>query len=376
MAFDIFDTLTLVDVIRVQQPIDNYWVPVADQGGEMKTAINAGVNPGQLGVGDPGHNLFPREIAFQTETIFFDVVTEHKKLAPFVAPNVQGRVQMDQGYHTKSFKPAYIKIKHAIDPSRAVPRLAGEQPLGTLSLEERYNAIIGENMRLESNAVQRRWDWMGCRAIVDGQVTVEGEDYPSVTVSFGQDPSLQVTNIGAALWTATATADPLADIEAMRRQIFFLSRCPTTRLTFGLDAWAAFVEIPKVYNTLAALWRGSQSDFTRTPTTGTTYEYMGILQGSNGAGRLEMYRYHDYYEDAAGNTQFFIDPGTVIFTGPGIQGVRCFGAIKDRRAQLQSLSMFPKMWDIEDPSGTYTMTQSAPLMVPAQPNAMGTMKVV
>jgi hypothetical protein len=58
----------------------------------------------------------------------------------------------------------------------------------------------------------------------------------------------------------------------------------------------------------------------------------------------------------------------VIGTGGSLNGTRCYGAIRDKRAGLAAMSLFPKMWDQEDPSVTYTMTQSAPLMVPGNPN--------
>ena len=35
---------------------------------------------------------------------------------------------------------------------------------------------------------------------------------------------------------------------------------------------------------------------------------------------------------------------------------------------FQPLPVFPKMWDEDDPSATILMTQSAPLMVPVNPN--------
>jgi hypothetical protein len=49
-------------------------------------------------------------------------------------------------------------------------------------------------------------------------------------------------------------------------------------------------------------------------------------------------------------------------------GVRAFGAILDSKAGLQALPIFAKMWDQEDPSVTFVMSQSAPLMVPRDPN--------
>ena len=52
-----------------------------------------------------------------------------------------------------------------------------------------------------------------------------------------------------------------------------------------------------------------------------------------------------------------------------IEGVQCYGAIKDFDAQLRPLTYFQKMWRNEDPSVEYILTQSAPLMVPKKPDA-------
>jgi hypothetical protein len=70
-----------------------------------------------------------------------------------------------------------------------------------------------------------------------------------------------------------------------------------------------------------------------------------------------------------------MDSYDVVGTGPQLRGTRCFGAIMDKKAQLRSLELFPKMWDQEDPSQTFTMTQSAPLMVPGEPNGSFRIKV-
>ena len=54
--------------------------------------------------------------------------------------------------------------------------------------------------------------------------------------------------------------------------------------------------------------------------------------------------------------------------GQNVMGVKAFGAILDKKASFQPLPIFPKMWDEDDPSATILMTQSAPLMVPINPN--------
>jgi hypothetical protein len=100
---EIFDTLTLMEVLRVQRPPTTYWLD----------------------------SFFPRTVTFQTEEILFDTVIDTRRLAPFVAPNVQGRVMREQGYSTKTFRPAYAKPKHVVTPQRAIPRRAGETITGS-----------------------------------------------------------------------------------------------------------------------------------------------------------------------------------------------------------------------------------------------------
>jgi hypothetical protein len=348
-----YDTATLAEVIRAPEnapQLNSFWL-----------------------------QFFPRVILSETEKIMFDEIDENEyRLAPFVAPNVQGRPVRAKGFVTRSFRPAYVKPKHVVDPTRSITRRAGEALLGGVSRIDRYNAIIADNLRRERRMIENRWEWMACQAIVTGQVVISGEDYPEVTVDFNRDSDLTIVNSGATLWTAS-TATPIADIQAARLLAFQLSRAPVNTLIFGLDAWAAFLQTnhPDVQALLNMLIRGNESLFNASNlNSGEPFAYQGALVGTGGIGRLEMYTYSNFYEgDADGVGVPYLDPGTVVGVGGGIQGARCFGAIMDRAAQLQVTDMFPKMWDEEDPSVTFTMTQSAPLMVPLRPNNSFSIKV-
>jgi hypothetical protein len=323
--------------------------------------------------------FFPRTINFDTQEIRFDSEDLNEyRLAPFVAPNVQGRVLRSKGFNVRSFRPAYVKPKHVVDPSRAIPRRAGERPFGTLSLQERFDAIVADNLRRERQVIENRWDWMACKAIVDGAVTVVGEDYPSRTVDFGRDSSLTVTLAGAAKWDQS-TATPMLDIQTTRQNSYRLGRSAATRLIFGLDAWNGFVQEnhTDVQKLLDGLRKGNQANFNSIGLlTGAPFEFQGTIAGFAGAGRLDLYTYHNQYEDSSGSMVDYLDSGTIVGVAPGTEGIRCFGAILDKRAGLQPVDMFPKQWDEEDPSVSYTMTQSAPLMVPIRPNTTFRLKVV
>jgi len=346
MSFEIYNTADLLEVLRRQRGIQQYWL-----------------------------TFFPRVVTSDREEIIFDQVTEGtRELAPFVAPNVQGRVLRNRGYTTKTFKPAYVKPKHVVDPSQAIPRMAGESLGGDMTLAQRYDARVAENLRLERQLIENRWEWMAARAVIDGSVVVTGEDYPTVTVDFGRDPSLTHTLTGTARW-GEADANPIRDIEDLRRQVHDLSSSTISRLTFGLNAWDYFSQDDRVMKLLDTRYRGSDTEYNRAIAEGQPMEYRGRISGQNGMGTLELWTYSQKYRDEANALQEFLDPDLVVGSGPGLEGVRCFGAIMDKRAGLKPLSMFPKMWDSEDPAVTYTMTQSAPLMVPVEPNASFTLRV-
>lgn len=343
MPYDLYSTATLLGVVRVQPVESSYWL----------------------------ENFYRSQITFDTEEIMFDRVQGQRRLAPFVSPVVQGRVMRTRGYETRVFRPAYTKPKHVVDPNRVFARLAGEGITGTLSADARWNAAVAENLREERNAIQRLWNWMAAMATIHGEVTIAGEDYPTQVVNFGRDAGLTRILTLTNRW-GEADADPLADISDLRTLAFQKSGSPITRLTMGLDAFDLFFADQKVKDLLktelGAVPRTSDSQLSALGSPGQPFEYRGILQGANGQGRLEIYTYNEQYEDETGTTQSVMDSYDVVGTGPGLQGTRCFGAIRDKRAGLQPLPIFPKMWDQEDPSVTYTMTQSAPLMVPANPN--------
>ncbi|MEP1254355.1 MAG: major capsid protein, partial [Alphaproteobacteria bacterium] len=63
-----------------------------------------------------------------------------------------------------------------------------------------------------------------------------------------------------------------------------------------------------------------------------------------------------------------LEPHEVLLASRAVDGVKAFGAILDVES-LQPADIFPKMWDENDPSARFIMSQSAPLMIPVNPNA-------
>jgi hypothetical protein len=347
MAGAIYDTTTLLSVMSHQKVLTPFWL-----------------------------GFFPQQVNFDTEDIAFDRVSaDYRRLAPFVAPNVQGKVQAMRGYDTVSFKPAYVKPKDVVDPNMVIPRQPGEAlGTGSLSLAQRRDAVIAEILKQHRTKLMNRNEWLAARAIIDGQVTITGEDYPAVTVNFRRHSTLSYTLAGTARWNKSA-ANPMLDIRTAKQNAFNRSGAKLTRLIFGATAWELFTAKVDLKEIMNRNYGGLDANITRMYDAYEGQEFLGYMQGSNGGGRIEAWIDTSKYVDEAGSEQFFLDQGTVVGASTAIEGVRCFGAIKDFDAQLQPLEVFSKMWRNEDPSVEYVLSQSAPLMVPKRPNASFKIKV-
>jgi hypothetical protein len=335
MAFEIVETHDLLDVLDTLHEPTNYWLNLA----------------------------FPEEHRSTSRYIDFDIIDEDRILAPFVAPNVQGQPMVQRGEMIRKFAPAYIKPKDAVDPDRLILRRAGEKLGGSSTPQQREDAIIADILRTQNNGIRRRWEWMAARAVIDGAVIIEGENYPRSQVGFGRNAANTKTLLTGARWSET-TATPLDDIENWSIEMFERSGATPTRITMGLAAWRAFISHQSVRDMLETR-RGSQNSMETGPGGGEPFQRRGTLS-SNG---LEVWTYNDYYVDNNGAIVRFMSTNDVVLTSPAIRGVRAFGAIRDRKAGWAPLPIFSKMWEQDDPSGLFLMSQSAPLMIPRRPDA-------
>ena len=351
MAIDLYDTLTLIGVQNRQQTDPLFFL-----------------------------RFFPEEITFTTEKIAFDEITEDRYvLAPFVAPHVEGRVMARGGFDTRSFKPAYVKPKHDIDINQQFKRRAGETPVtGTLTPQQRYDATIAENFRAEREMIERRINWMAAQALINGSVVVEGEDYPRVTVDFGRDGDLTEVLAGTARWGESA-ANPLADLNEKMRLARRLSGGRITDIIMGESAYERFYANAEVKALLNTQFRigGTAADATilGMGDNDKDAELKAKLVGGQSAAVVNIWTYAGFYHERNVDTGvltegFYLDPDAVVGVGNRVGGVQTFGAIKDPNAKLQALRMFPRIVDKknDDPAKEYTLTQSAPLPVPMQPN--------
>ena len=318
--------------------------------------------------------FFPEMQTFLTEKVAFDKVERARRLAPFVSPNVRAPTMRQPGFAAQDFQPAYVKAKHAVDMSKPFRRRAGERINGSMTPLMRYNLAVSDNMEREDDAITRREEWMAAQILLNGSVVVEGEDFVAQTVDFRRPASHTAVLTGANRWGQTGVS-ALATLQGMNAQIMTDSGYNAKVVVMDPGAEALFTANPAVIEAL--------NNRTNTPSPAGDFRIgninlAGVNAGAAGEeakylgfiGEFMVFVYQNTYVNIDGSVGTMLPPNTVIMGSPkGFQGIRTYGAIKDKRAGLQALPRFPKMWDEEEPSITFTMTQSAPLPVTGWPEA-------
>ena len=340
----IYDTSTLLGVLRndeEMQPPASYWRDLC----------------------------FPNQVNFTDEFIDFGRLSDHRKIAPLVVPTAQGKPIYSAAEARERIKPAYVKPKDPVTAStmmRRRPGLNELEPNNALTPQARYNLIVGEILRQHRFAIERRWEWLAAKAIIDGQVVLEDEAYPRTIVDFGRSPDHDVVLGAGNRWgdAGVSIIDNLGRWRTIARRTPFGG--PVGRMTIGGEVWEVMRKDPEINDRMdTQIRRAGETTLNLgiREAAGTDIEIVGRLDGV-----LDVVIYSDYYDDGAGNIVDMMDPREMVLTGNNVDGVQCFGAIQDINAQFQALSIFPKMWPEQDPSATYIMSQSAPLMVPRRIN--------
>lgn len=312
-------------------------------------------------------NLFFTSVeTSQEETIMFDTVKGKRRIAPFVAPQVQGKVILEGGFETQSFKPAYIKDKRVFDPSKQFKRRAGEKLGGSLTPEQRLNASIAAALQDQLDMWLRRLEVMAAEVLFTGKATISGEDYPTKVVDFKRNAAHTVALTGGAKWDQ-AGVDPLANLETWAETVFLNSGVVVTDVIMAPNVWRVLRNNAAVLKQLDVLKR--TLDEGRAALGPMVLAAQGIRLVAT-FGDFRLWVYSDRYVDPAdGVEKPMLADGSVLLASPnGVEGVRHFGAIKDLKAGLQPREFFVKSWEVEDPSVRYILGQSAPLLVPYHVN--------
>jgi hypothetical protein len=313
--------------------------------------------------------FFKSEVQSDKEEIYFDENTDQRiGAAPFVHPLLEAPMFRDQGYSTKSFKPAYIKEKTGITSEDGDDRLPGEDFGGVLTPMQRAELrLIQKTTRLYER-LRVREELMALEVVKTGKLTIRGEGFDS-TIDFKRDPALTQTLSGQSTW---ANPDfPLLNylesfqgtmaeknLDQRRPRLLIVGRKALECMRNNKEVKALFPDYMRLSGDLSLKVTPQDGSF-------ENLVYRGYL------GNMDIW----LHEGKTDQRALDIAPNQALFVCNDIQGVRHYGAIRDLKAGLKPQRVFVKSWEEEDPSQRIVLLQCAPLFVTYDPNTAGLVDV-
>lgn len=315
--------------------------------------------------------FFARSETFDTETVDVDIVKQGRTLAPFVSPRLQGKVRADQGFTTKTFKPAYIKEKIPTTADKLLKRSPGQHPYSGETPAERAAQRLGRELSDMNDSITRREEWMAAKALTTGQVPVKGDGIDFV-VDFAMESSHKIASL-TNKWN-TANGDPLTDLRGWHRQVTKASGRRPTHVVLSGEAQDALMSNAKFMTALNT--RRIDMGLIKPENMPDNVVYLGYLNDPG----VDVYAYIEYHTDPdTGLLAPAIPAGQIIMGSNNTRNARLYGAIQDVEAMeggLVEAARYVKTWVTPDPSVRWLMLQSAPLVAMLEPNAFLTAKVI
>lgn len=314
--------------------------------------------------------FFPNEIIEQSsDEVAFDVMLATRRVAPFVAPGVPGRIVESEGYRTARFKPPHIRDVRTINPNRSIVRIPGEAIGGNnqLTAEERMAAIVTLEMNDQIDMNVRRLELMASDALQDGIVTVTGDGYDNpVSINYGRNAQLTVALAGAARW-GEAGVSPVNSLLDWSKLVLRLGGFGVTDIVLGDSAYRLLAADPifdKAVNTQLA---GTDAALIRAQTVPEGAVLIGKLNST-----VAIWLYSQRFVDPADNVEKDIFPEFGVLLGSRVEkakGYVAFGAIQDPNVGFIAGRQVPTTWTENNPGRRLISMASAPLTVLARPNS-------
>jgi len=307
-----------------------------------------------------------------------------RRLADFVQPMGRGSgvfTDKVQGYR---FKPANIVVEDSVDPFRPLtfqPGIdASTVDVSKLTPMQRLGLIKIEMMNEMINSVERRWEWMRARAIIDGKVTCVYKDGTSILVDFLRHADhTEVLGSGNRYGdSGVSILDHIQGVLDTVNDAAFGGLI--TRITMGGAVATVMRKDAEILKHLDVNIAGGVHRVDRGLVGAEkTYKFGELFVGGASGHVIELWVNNETYTDAAGVEQRYLGNNQMSFTSSPqtINGYECFGRIVDKDAGYQAIPVFPKNFETGDRVKVENLSaESAPLFVPINPNATYTATVL
>ncbi|QXM18751.1 major capsid protein [Vibrio phage ST2-1pr] len=304
--------------------------------------------------------FFPHIFTFDKKTILLDEIPADTPMALYCAPKVKGRIIEAEGFETRSITPPYVKPKHEVELDRVLKRLPGESQINSnLGPDERYDAVIMDNMAKEEKAIRQLEEYQAVEAVTTGRIVATSDDHPELVIDMGRRSDNHITLIGAAMWKNQdiATYNPDDDIEKWAEE----SDGAINVIIMDKATYASYRSF-KVIQERNKTNSGSNTSLEiGLKDLGAAVSY----KGQTGTG-IDIIVYSGEYKQEGGSKKDYQPANTLVMGHTSLEGLRLYAVIQDRKAVKEGMhvaSRYPRNWEEDgDPSSEYTQTQSAPAM--------------
>jgi hypothetical protein len=303
-----------------------------------------------------------------TAMIEFDFRRGRRKMAPFVAPLVGGKVMERQGYETRFFRAPRIAPARALRTPDLEARLPGENIYSGRTQADRAADLLAEDSVFLDESITRREEWMCRQVLVNGGITVTAENGYQMVIDYTQSAAnpagLQTVNhdIPAVKWDVASGSDPLADLEASRLNTIKASGVAPNVVLMGANAAKVFIRNPQVaalldkmrYN-IALVEPIIQND---------AVIRIGRVPG------MEIYEYVEYFEDDAGNLFPMIPDNFVMLLNVNVPNKIVYGAFtqlenaKTKTFVTYQTARIPLVYGDEEDGQLWYRLTACPLPMP------------
>lgn len=312
------------------------------------------------------------QVFMDTDSIEMDISESGTGMAPFVRSNAPGIATRREGFQTKTFRPAYIKMRDGITIADNQPSwYPGERfPWRTLSMQQKFNLTRAHIINTHSIMKEIREEWMVTQLARTATFNVSfqgssGQVQEVFPMDYGRNPALTVTP--ATLWNQ-AGANPISDLEGWFQTLVDEYEGSVTDVIMGRDVVSHLVMHEQMTNMDNANGRLLAANF---DTSRLTYEMNDSVREYGTYRGVRYLTYSGRYHDANGERQYLIKPSEVLILARRddiSQGMMLRGRIRDLETMDRNVDMFQKEWETKDPSGITFLSHASPLSATMDPN--------
>lgn len=268
--------------------------------------------------------FFPNMLTFPTEKALIDIEDGGKKMAPLVAPYVNGSLDKRSGYTTKEITTPRIAPFRKLTGDDLKKRMPGESLISTKSAAQRAQEYLAKDLVDLDKQIIYSEEYMATKVMLGSPVAIPQVDEAGTAtgLTFGIDYGFTntVAVASAKKWTVE-TVNPIENIEDwIETKLLQDSSYSPNIVVMGPDVAKAFLNNPFVKDVVKM--RATAGNLGEPTYKGNGATFLGTFTKYG----IEIYSYSNLVDQGSGTPTQLIPSGTVIVGASGL-GTMHYGAV-------------------------------------------------